>query len=179
MRPVVDLFGEIVSKVNDSLIIDLQSKDNLITGVHYEHGHILEIINTLTQKDQSNEYRFKKYPLVALLQDFEERNTFEYVEANLNVLIIKGTMQDYTAKQRYDFNFRPFLYPIYKELLKRISKTGYILSYAPQRISHTKIDRVFWGAQGRYGNTAHIGNDFLDAIEIKNLKLKFIKEKCL
>lgn len=179
MRPIVDLFGEVVNKVNDNLVSDLKEKDELITGVHYMHGHILEIINILTQKDQSEEYRFKKYPLVALLQDFEERQTYEYVEANLNVLIIKGTMEDYTAGQRYDFNFRPFLYPIYQELLKQLSKTGYILSYAPQRIHHTKIDRVFWGAQGRYGNTANIGNDFLDAIEIKNLKLKFIKEKCL
>lgn len=182
MRPIVELFGEIVSKVSNRLTDDLKTKDPDITGVHYDHGHILEIINTVTQKDASQKYKFDKYPLVALLQDFPERttsNSAEYVEATLNVLIVKSTMQEYKARKRYEFNFNPFLYPIYRELLWQISKSGFILNYAPNRISHTKIDRVFWGAQGRYGNTASIGNDFLDAIEIQNLNLKFIREKCL
>src|SRR5699024_10136423 len=182
MRPIVDLFGDIVSKVSNALVNDFQALDSHISGVHYQHGHILEIVDLLTQKDQSQTYKYDKYPLVALLQDFPERITVDsnrFVEANLNILIVKSTLEEYTADKRYDENFKPFLYPIYNELLKQINKSAYTLTYSPYRIRHTKIDRLFWGRQGRYGNTANIANDKLDAIEIQNLNLKFIREKCL
>lgn len=182
MRPIVEIFGEIVGSVSCKLTDQFKSLDPHITGVHYLHGHLIEIVDRLAQKDQSRTHKYNKYPLIALLQDFPERITGDsnrFVEVNLNILIVKSTLEQYTASERYVKNFNPFLYPIYHELLNQINKSGYTLTYAPYRIRHTKTDRLFWGRQGRYGNTANIANDKLDAIEIQNLTLKFIREKCL
>lgn len=181
MRPIVEIFGDIVDNVSCKLTDRFKSLDPHITGVHYQHGHIIEIVDKLAQKDQSRTHKYKKYPLIALLQDFREvitRDANVYREVNLNILIVKSTLEVYSAKDRYEKNFKPFLYPIYYELLKELSSSRYILNYSPNRISHTKIDRLFWGKQGAYGNTANIANDKLDAIEIQNLNLKFNREKC-
>jgi hypothetical protein len=39
------------------------------------------------------------------------------------------------------------------------------------RPTHVKIDRPFWGTEGKEGNTAYIFDDPLDAIEILDLKI--------
>lgn len=176
MIVIVDIFKEIVAKVSEALTPEFQKLDANISGVHYLHGHPLEIVDTLTQRDQTKAYKFKKYPLVALFQDFPETVTADdnpLREATLNLIIAKSTISEYTSGQRYEVNLKPFLYPIYTELLKQISLHPQILSYAPERLPHTKIDRLFWGRQAVYGNEGNIGNDKLDALEIQNLKLKF------
>lgn len=180
MIVIVDIFKEIVSKVSQELTPEFAALDGLITGVHYLHGHPLEVVDTLTQRDQTKEFRYQKYPLIALFQDFPETvisNPEPLLEATLNIVIAKSTQAEYTSTKRYDVNLKPFLYPVYKELLRQIHKHPQVLSYGTDRIQHTKYDRVFWGRQGLYGNEGNIGNDKLDAIEIQNLKLKF-KRKC-
>lgn len=176
MRPVfVNVFRDIVEKVSDKLTPQLQTYDSLITGVHYEHGHPLEIVETLTQKDKSNTHRFKKYPLVALLQDFPEhnnRNGFDEIEPVFRVLIIRATKPTFKAAERYDYNFVPVLYPIYEELLKQIDKSPVFLTYGVTTISHTKIDHPYWGRDGLWGKEGNIFNDWVDCVEIQNLKLK-------
>jgi hypothetical protein len=43
-------------------------------------------------------------------------------------------------------------------------------------IPHTKIERYYWGKEGEFNNTQSIFGDWLDAIEVRDLKLK-VKDK--
>lgn len=180
MRPIVEIFQEVVNRVESNVLGSLQALDSKIEGVHYEHGHPLEIVETLKQKDKSQTYRFQKYPLIALFQDFAEVKGpigFER-EVNLHLIIAKGTKSEYKAKDRYEHNFKPFLYPVYESFLEEINREKRFQTYGSNRIEHTKWDRLFWGRNGLFGNQSNVFNDFLDVIEIKNLKLKINLETC-
>lgn len=177
---IVDEFSEIVEKVSNELTATFKNIDSNISGVHYLHGHPVEIARTLSEKSQTNEFKFKKYPLIALLQDFpEKKNTIgQESEVSLHIIIVKGTDPNWKADRRYNENFRPFLYPVYIELLDQIMKHKKFITKSNESIDHTKIDRLFWGVSGEYGNTANIFMDHVDIIEIKDLKLKVRLDYC-
>jgi hypothetical protein len=183
MKPVyiVDKFGEVVTAVSAALTPSLVAYDSLITGVHYLHGHPTEIIETLTQKDKSDTFKFTKYPLVALFQDFPEAHNQQIGidnEATLHIIIAYSSRPTYKAEERYTLKFKPVIYPIYLELLKQITLNKAFLNYGIQNLGHTKIDRLYWGREGLYGNTGNVFNDFLDCIEIRDLKLKINLKNC-
>lgn len=174
MMPIVEVFAGVVARVEARLLSQFQALEPAIAGIHYDHGHPLEIIETLKQKDKSQTFRFQKYPLIALFQDFPEVNAgigFES-EASLHLIIAKGTKKDYKAGERYEHNFKPFLYPVYEILLEEINRDKAFLTYGVSKLPHTKWDRLYWGRNGLFGNQSNIFNDYLDVIEIKNLKLK-------
>lgn len=181
----VDIFRDIVAQVSADLLNDLQQLDPEITGVHYLHGHPLEIIDTLRQRDRADwdhPEKYQRYPLVALFQDFPERRYSEpgiAFSPRFHIIIANPTMPEYKSDQRYDFNFRPILYPIYNQLMYRISKHKMFMGYGgTDGISHTKIDRLFWGREGLYANEANVFDDFLDCIEIIDLELSTYSKFC-
>lgn len=188
MRPiyVVDLMRDVVANVSDALTASLQQIDPKITGVHYEHGHPKEIIQKLNEKNKVDAFKFKRFPLVALFQDFPEQRMTEpglEYEVTLHMIIARVTDANYDATKRYDENFKPFLYPIYFELLKKIHALSFGLwkpfqTNSPGSIRHTKIDRLYWGREGMYGNEGHIMNDKIDCIEIRDLKLLINFKNC-
>ncbi len=148
--------------------------------INFMYGHYLEIVDRLAQMTGSLniEDRQGKYPLVALFQDFPEEREPEagiYSRVMLNMIIANITEPNYTAQQRYDNNFKLVLYPIYREFLHQMARPQFksVMVPADERIEHTKIDRVYWGREGLYGGSANVFNDYLDGIEIKNLKLSF------
>lgn len=167
---IVDYIGQICEKVSAKLTPEFYAIDSGITGVHYIHGHPKEIIETLAQRDKSETFMFHKYPLISLFQDFPEKVINDYsVEVSLNIVICKSTLPEYKAKERYEKNFYPFLYPIYSELINQIKRHPNTTKYFSD---YTKIDRLFWGRSGLYGNTANKFNDHLDALELVNLKIQ-------
>lgn len=172
---VVDIIKDIVSKVSGEITPMLKALDSSIEGVHYLHGHPLEIAQTLSEMSGTNEYRFKKYPCVCLLQDLPEKRGVDeglYSEAKLHILICKGTEPNYKANQRYEKIFKPYLYPVYDSFLDHMHKSINTFTISSNMIPHTKIDRLFWGVESPNGNTAGIFLDHLDIIEIKDLTLK-------
>lgn len=182
-RPVilVDEMREVVDKVSAELLPSLQAYDENITGVHYLHGHPLEIIKTLAQRDKSDSFVFKKYPLIALFQDFPEAmNATVGIphESTLHLIIARATRPDFTAPERYDKNFRPVLYPIYSEFLHQLHHHGAFITKSETQIQHIKTDRLYWGNQGLYGNEGNIFNDWIDCMEITNLRLKVKTKLC-
>jgi len=168
---VVDVIGDICKKVSEKLKFE----------IHYQHGHPVEIIETLQQREDSTTLRFKKYPAIFLFQDFTETMGELGIASNakLHILIVAATDRDYKASQRYEKNFKPTLYPIYFELLNQIFKSGKVMVSSANKIIHTKMDRLFWGRNGLYKNDANVFNDYLDAIEITDLQLKFYQPVCL
>lgn len=183
MKPVyiVDIFGSVVEAVSAAMLPTLQAYDSAITGVHYLHGHPVEIIETLTQRDKSDTWRYKKYPLVALFQDFPESHNGQIGidnEATLHIVIAYSSIATYKSPERYAKKFKPVLYPIYLELMNQIVLSAKFLNYGVSTIPHIKIDRLFWGKEGLYGNTGNVFNDMLDCIEIRDLKLKVNLKNC-
>lgn len=177
---IPDIIREVVAKVSEKLTPGFKLLDDGITGVHYEHGHPVEISNILAEKKDS-EFVFQKYPLIALLQDFPEKmgvNDAIASEPTLHLIIARSTMPNFRATQRYDYNFKPYLYPAYMEFLHQLGKHKAVATFTPGQIAHTKIDRLFWGVEGQYGNSKNIFLDNLDIIEIKDLKIKLLTNYC-
>jgi len=148
---------------------------------YFSYGHILEIANELTKKDNSTAIKsFEKYPIILLPLDLDSEfnplfNSFDYT--NVRLIIANKTQPTYTSKDRIKENFDPILYPLYEQLITGLSRNRSII---PQQIApftpHKKTDRLFWGSQ--LNNNANVVNDFLDAIEVSNLSLRIINTKC-
>ena len=149
------------------------------SNVHYEHGHPLEIINTLKGMNKTPAYDAVKYPCIALFQDFEEKKcTGKLIqsEVSLNLIIAALSKPDDVAPQRLTRTYIPTLYPIYDYLTESILKSGYFSAYSILDCKHTKIDRMYWGKKGLFGSEGNIFGDHVDVIEIQNLQL-IVKDK--
>ncbi len=182
LKPVyiVDEIGNVVTKVSTALLASLQLVDPNITGVQYYFGHYKEILETLQQKDGTS-LEFSKYPAVCLFMDFPETTGKApgiAAEVKLQMIIAYATDPNLKAAERYTKSFKPVLYPIYNSFIDELMRSGRIMAPSKELISHTKIDRLYWGRKGLFGNTGNVFNDYLDAIEIKDLNLKFYKPAC-
>jgi len=176
-------FKPIVQAVSAKLLPQLKAYDDKITAVHYQYGHPLEIIKTLGQYDQGGTSKFNKYPLVAFFLDMPMDRGADvgiYGEATVHMAIIRSCKDpNHTAEQRDVNNFDPVLTPIYMELMRQIGNRGDIFQIpSATRIRHKVTYRYYWGKQGLFGNETNIFNDWVDCIEIENLKLKINENYC-
>lgn len=168
----VDVFGDIVSNV--------RSEYDLVSGEKpfYLYGHILDILERLSTKDRSSTLKFKKYPLIALIQDFEEQtegwSKYGYTLPEIKVIIVAKTLPGYDSTTRYAKTFKPTLYPIYDLLLTKIGESNFI-DVQTSHIQKSKFDRVYWGREKIFGVDGHVFNDYLDAIEIRFKNLQVFK----
>lgn len=175
-------FTSIVEAVSVKLTPQLQVIDPKITGVHYQYGHPLEIIKTLGNFDNGVASKFKKYPLVAFFLDstVSRGELGLYGEQEINMAIIRACKNpNQTAKERDEFNFIPVLTPIYLELMEQIALRGDLFKVqSAEQIPHRVTNRYYWGKDGLWGNDANIFNDWVDAIEINNMRLKINLDYC-
>ena len=163
MENFVDIFEDIVTNVR------LKYDDDAVEP-YYMYGHPLEIFNILSEKSKSETYKYSKYPLIALFQDFEEKNDkSSRVVEKITIAIMTETDPNFIAPSRYDSTFKPVLQPIYELLKTEIENNKFVTN--DDMYSHTKIDRLYWGKEDTFGNSAGIGNDKLDAIVITGLTL--------
>ena len=148
----VDIFDEIVTSVrNDAAKPAALDTDEPF----YMFGHPLEIINTLSKKDNHDVQKYNKYPLIALFQDFTETVGEDQTirsSAELNLVIVMNTSQDYTAEDRYDNTFRTVLYPLYDLLIKHIQESGWFKDVDPGLVSHD--------ARRHHSGLQHVRNGF-------------------
>lgn len=176
MKYIVDEFEKMVSKVEAKVLSQLKSIDNNIQQIHYEHGHYKEIESTLREYDRSRNFFNKKYPLIALFEDIRERVRDGILsEVNLSIVICFHTKADYKSADRYKTIFKPILEPIYNALMEEIANNHYFVGYGIPM--HDKINRPYWGSDAS-NNDSNIFGDYLDAIEISNLRLKFLPNNC-
>lgn len=141
-------------------------------------GHRLAVANKLLEKDRDSVFKYQKYPLIALFMDVPEQVVDGMIHYSLVVGIFNLTDANYTVQQRYEKNFKPILYPLYKQFLTNLRTVGCFAWQGDQTFPpHTKLDRPFWGKVYDQGNEGYIFNDRLDCIEITDLKInKRIKE---
>lgn len=146
------------------------------SDVFYQHGHPLEIVNTLRERSADSTLKFKKFPLIALLEDFtaESRTGVFKATAKVDVLIITDTDKQYKATERYINSFDAILTPLYDLFMKHL-KAQKNVHVQHRTIPHQKINHLYWGQKGLYNNTGNIFDDYIDAIEIKGLDLKIYR----
>lgn len=161
---VVDLFERVVQKMND----------NLDFTVYYQYGRAPEVINSLTIMEKNPESSVTKYPLVYLVMPFTEDNDTMEQEAtvDLHVILIAKTRQEWRAAKRYAEVFKPTLYPMYDELIRQIALSSYFQEHSEYSIKHSKTDWPHFGEKGNFCN------DFTDAIDITNLRLRLNFANC-
>ena len=134
----------------------------------YMYGSYTEMVNTLIELDKGTLSKFRKYPLIMLPLPFVCKETDSGVEAIISPIIVTLSKPNIKAKDRDNYTFDPTLYP-----LLDLFKQELMLS---NEINETDIkiewmDQPYWKTDGK----ANIASDYVDAIEITNLKLNFIK----
>jgi len=160
----VDRIGDVVEQVR--LAYDSEAEEP-----YYMYGHPLEIFNILSKKSESETFKYSKYPLIALFQDFQEKvNLSGTTVEDVTLVIMTETSPNYNATNRYTNTFTPTLIPIYDLLIKYLKQSNLVVS--DDDYEHTKIDRLYWGTGDEFGNSLRIGNDALDAIVVSGLNLR-------
>lgn len=189
---IVDIFGDIINRVKNDVLNTIQTNEanalgrTLINTIDYQFGHILELIQTLSQKDKSPTSRVLKYPLIWLITDFTEvrgQQPGVYAELPAQLAIIHQTKDLYKAMDREMKVFRPVLYPIYYSLMDHIADHPSILQGSPDLVPHRKTNHYFLGSdritiQGKNTGTGNTLADYVDAIEIDRMQLKFNYNTC-
>jgi len=148
----------------------------------FDFGDRIEINSRLVNM-KSEPYRYWKYPLIMLRLPYGDRQLNSGLhQFNLNVLIVMYTDKSYNSRQRYNNVIVPVLEPLFESFLKHVRLSG--LFSVSGAIEHTRVDRLFWGSSDRpqdrmQGNIASVFSDPLDAIELIDLKLNVINNKCI
>lgn len=164
MSAFVDIFGTIVDGVR-------YDWDSDFLEPYYLYGHPQDIFGILAEKDTDITFKFQKYPLICLFQDFEEESDDARTTiTGITIVIVTETSADYRAKDRYENIYIPTLQPLYESLISHIKKSKYVFN--DDLYKHKKIDRLYWGKGDEFGNSGNIGNDKLDAIVISDLTLE-------
>lgn len=152
--------------------ITIASKVDFIMDLNYKHGHPIDIFNQLNDMAQSPDYNKRRWPVIALLQDFEEDDQEGIIGIPIQIIIAYESQSKWTAEQRYDNVFEgKKLLRIYKRFLRYLRASKYVHF---KNGDHTKTDRLYWGRDGAFGNEANVAGDLIDAIEL-NIELKTLK----
>lgn len=176
---IQDVMRDVVAEVNTKLLATLQVYDSKVTGVHFQFGSALEIIETLEQQSQLDP--FDKYPLVAMFLDVEEEKSSKIgiysTISKLRIAIVYGTDENYKAEERDNKTFKPVLIPIYNALLEKMAmQCAFMTPYTG--FEHDMTRNYYWGRYGLYGKEGNIFNDKLDAIEITFKDLEILETYC-
>lgn len=150
-----------------------------IQRVSYFYGHAIEIRETLQSWDRSPTYRGSKYPCVLLFEDIPISYGGPHAIARMGIVIATFTKPDIKSVERQQTTFDPVLTPIYDELLNQIYRNQFFRTYNRRRdMQHTRIDRKYWGREIVGGTDLNKLEDYLDAIEIRDLQLKLSNARC-
>ena len=181
-----DIIGEVVGAVSTSILEQLKENETSALGgtkiqqIRYSKSSYNELLENLAQADGSSEERFNKYPLTHLVQDVVVDRGNEvgvYGTASLNIIFIHQTEQTYKIEQRDEKVFKPILWPMYYEFLAQLYNSGWVVFNDVGEYRHQVIKRAYWGNR-KLKSSELILNDFVDAIEIRNLQLKFYFKNC-
>lgn len=171
-----------VTNVSSSSFDIVSSSDPDATGTYkslepfFMFGHRREISNRLLMKDKDDVFKYQKYPLFALRLPIDEDVLQDVHDVSLNIAILAFTNKNYRSQERYDNVIDPVLVPLYDEFLEKVQDSFELMNIGLP--DHQKTDRLFYGVSALEGNEAYIFNDPLDGIELIDLELKLLNNKC-
>lgn len=166
-KPIPEIISDVVSAV-----VARWDLSETPEKPYYMHGNLVEMTDSLLEKSTSTKWRERKFPVIMLIQDFPENHNGDNIDATLNIVIACHTKHEIKASARYDLTFKPILYPIMDLFFEELMLSNYVNELSPE---FTKTDRLYWGKSNIYGTDANQICDFVDAIEISNLKVNFLK----
>lgn len=142
---IVDVLQEVVNTVADA--------NHLNRYINYQYGFVEELNETLTQFNLDPAKADKLFPLVWVQTPYSLRRgegVFYGKTENLNIFVINACDINWKASERMANNYKPILYPIYRELMKQISYHPALASSGNgtadvDNITHRKIDYFYWG----------------------------------
>lgn len=154
----------------------------MIQQIRYSQSSFDELIETLAQADGSGEERYNKYPLIHLVQDItieRGQDVGIFGSAPLDIIFIHQTVNTYKIEDRNSKVFKPVLWPMYYEFMFQLSKSGWVYGTNSDtgEFRHRVTKRAFWGNRQLKGSK-NILNDFVDALEVQNLQVKFNYTNC-
>ena len=170
---IPDIFRDIVSTVSTNLA----SEESLnIPAVYFRCETWLELVANLTMDAKHPEYSNTRYPLIALIRNYDEKFTDDngYADVSFNLIIVTRSTADKKSQQREDDNYIPILRPIYSELMECIKNSRKFANYFDTMPTHTKTESFLVGREGNRGNTAYSLPDIVDGIIVTDLRLKVV-----
>ena len=161
---LVDEIGNVVTAVKTVLALP---------SLNYHYGYQKELNQTLVQQgNDPGDMNILvpippvKYPLIWLMQPLEiSRGVQGYwgIARNLRIFIFMESDKESKAAQRMTNNFKPIMYPIYREFLKQLDESVAFASMGVENMKHKLIDR-YWAKE--------LGlDDTVDILEISGLEL--------
>jgi hypothetical protein len=173
-QPVIvsEVIKEVVAKVSARMNEGKTGADVVPVMFYHDTPEMIEA--QLLSKDRAQAI---KYPAVILFHDYPEDRGGQggyYAETSIpRIAIVTSTSNTIFSDDRYARTFLPTLYPIYGWFMKYLVQHPGIVATDPNEIEHRKWDRLYWGTQ----EAGKELNDYLDAIELQNLKLT-MKQFC-
>lgn len=150
---------------------------------YFMYGRKVELANLLKEKDKSEEFTDKKYPLILLKLEIPENVVDGVIKTKLNLAIVDYTEKSYITSERYTNVITPVLYPLYTKFMNTLGEIGLFTWPMPldgdnEWPPHTKVDRPFYGTFDDNKNVKSIFDDPLDAIEIIDLEVGVYLKNC-
>lgn len=162
MKPVVTIIGEVVTRMQIEY-----------PGLQYHYGTQKEIIDRFTEMTKKSTIKNVMFPAICLIMPLKETvtNNGYLRDVSLNLLILTDSKQGFTTADRYTYSYTPILYPLWEHF---IEIAEYHHEISPHNMEYERTDQVSWGKYGLDESKAQQFNDYIDAIEIENLKIQII-----
>lgn len=167
MKSVNDIFREIVAA----------TAGEYGKNISYMFGDWDYIASELTKWSDSPAYSALKFPIICLYSPYEEDRSGKDPSVSLEFLILVDTAQDYTNEEREEISFRRVLRPIYDIFIRKISESSDLKNDYNGIVPHRYVENYRYGRRGVEANGRPF-RDFIDAIEIKDLRITIKNIKC-
>lgn len=162
----------IVKEIFETIVSGMTFDSN---AINFKFGYWAIVANELLTDGKSPSLASQRFPLIFLHAEFDEEHTdYRTLRINPIIYIITQTETNYDIDKRFEFIYKPILYPIYLDLLTKMRQSQKFWIKPPE-ILHTKKDLFYL-----QNKTATQNNlmQIVDAIEIKFNQLDLIKSNC-
>jgi len=174
---VIDIIRDIVTKTEAAVLAELQLANSLIQAVNFVPGTPIEMTDVLDTMAKQPSLEMKTFPLFGLfIPIIENKGTEIGIDGveGIKICIAMTSNPTIRTPERMTKNFKPILYPIYYEFLNQLSLDKRLLKTDNNGFKHRKIDWPYYDPE----SNKNAFNNFVDAIEIKDLELKIKLSNC-
>jgi hypothetical protein len=137
--------------------------------LNFQYGYIEELNETLKQMEGDPSSYDKKMPLVWLAEPFRitRGEIGIYGNTQVDLYIFNHTTKDWKATDRMTNNYKPVLYPIYRELLNQIVLSVVFDHTQVEDMQHEVVKGYYWGEDQK-----KVLYDAVDCLIAGSLKLR-------
>lgn len=165
------ILRDIVAKVETNLVDESTLE---IPRVTFRDETYINLVNTLKVDSESIQAKGKRYPLIALVRNYDiginARNPYQ--DLQLDIVILTLTDPKLRTLDRIKRNYTAVLYPIYTEFMEQLVLNPRFHGYYNPYPEHRLFESHNFGKRAPEGNNAYIFPDYVDALVIAGLKLR-------